>query len=167
MSTNNPITPNRFFQANLASVLGLIPSYLISTNLPDKMTQAFELWRHGLQLSICYDALLGMSIFWWIPALIVFLLMYFTNFEQWLKVNLLTHLSMLVANLTLLINVVLVVYYNDRMYGLSSLRDEILFPALWFAALFGVGNVLWHHVVLPNPKLKAWLTDDILTEQLK
>ena len=167
MTTNNQTKPKLLLQVNLALVLACIPSYLIYTSLPESIQNAFNLWRQELHLSIRLDALLGLTIYWWLPALLVFTLMRLTHFDQWLKVNLLTHLSMLVANLTLLINVVLVVFYNDRMYGLSRLRDDILFPTLWFAAIIGVGNVLWHYVVLPNPKLKAWLTDDILTEQLK
>ncbi|HOY70213.1 MAG TPA: hypothetical protein PL131_11295 [Methylotenera sp.] len=169
MTTEIQTKPNRFLQANLASVLGLIPTYLISTNLPDQMTQAFEHWRQGLQLSIRYDALLGMSIYWWIPALLVFLLMRFTNFEQWLKVNLLAHISIMIANISLLILVSIVVYHNDHvyLYGLSSLRDSILTTTLSFAAILCVSNILWHYVVLPNSKLRAWLTDDVFAKVLK
>ena len=167
MTTNNETKPKLLLQVNLALVLACIPSFLIYSNLPESFQNAFNLWREGLHLPIRHDAILGLTIYWWLPALLVFTLMQLTHFDRWLKVNLLTHLSMLVANLTLLMNLVLVIYYNDRTYGLSRLRDDILFPALWLAAIIGVGNVLWHYVVLPNPKLKGWLTEDILAEQLK
>lgn len=169
MTNTNLTKPNQLLQANLASVLALIPSYLISTNLPDKMTQAFELWRQGLHLSIRYDVLLGMSIFCWIPALLVFLLMHFSNFEQWLKVSLLAHISILIANMSILVLISIPIYRNDRVYwyGLSSLRDSILSTTLSFAAILCVSSMLWHYVVLPNPKLRAWLTEDVFANVLK
>ena len=163
------IKVNRFLQANLALVLAMIPSYLIFTFLPEHFIQTFNDWRHGLQLSIRYDVLLGMSLYWWLPALLVFLLMWFTNFEQWLKVNLLAHISILIANMSLFILVSIPIYRNDRVYwyGLSSLRDSILTTTLSFAAILCVSNILWHYVVSPNPKLRAWLTEDVFAKVLK
>ena len=129
--------------------------------------QAFDLWRQSLQLSIRYDVLLGVSIYWWLPALLIFILMRYTHFEQCLKVNLLAHLSILAANLFLLLLVGLMIYHNNHMYGLGRSRDELLFATLSFAVIVTIANMLWHYVIAPNPKIRAWLTDDIAAHLLK
>ncbi len=166
-TTNNK--PNRLFQANLALALGIAPSYVFFTSLPDSIVKPFEAWRAGLALPINYDALLGMTIFWWAPALLVFLLMVFTNFERWLKVNLLAQLSIFIANSFMFFLIGLVVYHNNQAYlwGLGRLRDSLLTTTLTFAAVVTLANMIWHYVITPNPKLRAWLTDDIFTPLMK
>lgn len=169
MTTNNQAKPNRFLQANLALALAGIPSFLFFTNLPDSIIKPFELWRTSLALPVNCDALLGMTIFWWAPALLVFLLMLFTNFERWLKVNLLAQLSIFIANLFMFFLISLIVYHNDQMYAymFGNLRDKVIFSALIFAATVTLANMAWHYLIVPNPKLRAWLMEDIFSPLVK
>lgn len=160
--------PNRLLQANLALALAMIPSYLFFTFVPDAI-QHFNAWREALHLSLRNDVFIGISVFWWVPALLVFAFMRYTHFEHWLKVNLLAHLSILVANLFLLLLVGLTVYHNtkDYVYALAHDRDVILFYTLSFAAMLSIVNMAWHYIVVPNPKLRAWLIEDTFSPFVK
>ena len=162
MTNTTPTKPNRLLQANLACVLAFIPSYLIFAFTPKPIVQAYDLWREGLQLSLRLDVLFAVSIHWWLPALLIYLLMRMTQFDQWLKVNLLAHISLFIANFSLFAYLCLAIYQNSRIFGpISQTRDYFVMNALCYAAVMTLFSMIWHYLVQPNPKLKAWLTDDV------
>ena len=167
MSHNQTTTPSHWRQVNLALALAFIPCYLYFTFMPAHILRIINDWLESLQLSIRYDTLLSITLYWLLPALIIFLLMRFTHFERWLKVNLLAHLGIFISNLCLLLLVAAIVFYNERMYVLFSLRDQILITAWTFAAMVTVANMIWHYLIKPNEKVRTWLLEDVFASSLK
>lgn len=164
MTNTNPTKFNHLLQANLASVFAFIPIYLFFNFMPQSIVHAYNIWRESLQFPLRLDVLFAASMHWWLPALLVYILMRVTQFDQWLKVNVLAHISLFIANFSLFAYVCLVLYQNSPVYGpISQTRDYIVTNALWFAAVMTLFTMIWQYLVEPNPKLKAWLTDDAFT----
>lgn len=154
-STNEQVmvktTTNRLLQANLASVLAFIPSFIFFNFAPKNIVESYDLWREGLPLTFRQDLLLGGSIHCWLPALLIYLLMRMTQFDQWLKVSLLAHFSILIANLSFLYFVNLNLYYNKHMYFFNYQGEYIFFSNLTFAAIICILNIIWHYLNKNDP----------------
>lgn len=167
MRHNQTTQPSRWRQVNLALALAFIPSYLYFTFMPAHILKIINDWLESLQWSIRYDTLMSITLYWWLPALFIFLLMRYTHFERWLKVNLLAHIGIFISNLCLLLLVAVIVYYNKSMYGYFSLRDQILNTTWTFAAMVTVANMVWHYLIKPNQKVRTWLLEDVFASLLK
>lgn len=151
-------TSNPGLQANLALALAFFPIFLLNalaTLLIPEAMHAFGVWFNDLELTFRLTVFVLISMRWLLPALLIFVLLRMTQFERWLKLNVLAHIGLFIANLTIVSFTALVIYHGEYLPALHHARDQMLFFGLAFGAFNCVLNMLWHYVRVLRPALQG------------
>lgn len=160
----NPALKNFLRQLNLALIFGLLPILLLAFNAPIQVAESIDQWLESLNLSSTNDRLIFTCLFWWLPALVMFLLIRITGFDRWLKVNWLAHAGIAIGNLMMLIAVICrYTHFFEPLYMLN----QSIFMVYCFAAIVMLASLTWHYVVKPSNKLCTVLLSEAFTQNKK
>jgi len=160
---NDWLNKKTFWQLNAAFGLAYISLYIFNQNAPHYYVYHFQIILNNLSEKIGFNSIVeGIALLLILASVLLFLGIRYGNLGQKLKFNLFTIYALLATNVSILsylsyneISWSLNIYEQLSAFGLGGLLNVISKTCIALGAISFTVTLIWHYLILPNPKLKS------------